>query len=66
MKIGNVELKNDLFLAPMAGVTDSVYREICYNFGAALTVTEMVSGIPAMWKSMFSRKKSIISRKFGT
>ncbi len=43
MKIDNIELKNKLILAPMAGVTDSVYRDICFNFGAALTVTEMVS-----------------------
>lgn len=43
MKIGDIELKNKLILAPMAGVTDSVYRDICQNFGAALTVTEMVS-----------------------
>ena len=43
MKIKNVLLKNKLILAPMAGVTDSVYRKICYDFGAAFTVTEMVS-----------------------
>ena len=43
MKIGNIELKNKLILAPMAGVTDSVYRKLCYDFGAAMTVTEMVS-----------------------
>ncbi len=43
MKIGNIELKNKLILAPMAGVTDSIYRKLCYAFGAALTVTEMVS-----------------------
>jgi len=43
MRIGNIELKNKLILAPMAGITDSVYRKLCYDFGAALTVTEMVS-----------------------
>ncbi len=43
MKIGNIKLKNKLILAPMAGVTDSIYRKLCYDFGAALTVTEMVS-----------------------
>jgi tRNA-dihydrouridine synthase B len=43
MKIGNITLKNNLILAPMAGVTDSVYRKLCYRFGASLTVTEMVS-----------------------
>ncbi len=43
MEIGNIKLKNKLILAPMAGVTDSVYRKLCFDFGAALTVTEMVS-----------------------
>ncbi len=43
MKIGNITLKNNLILAPMAGVTDSIFRKICFSFGASLTVTEMVS-----------------------
>ena len=43
MKIGNIELKNKLILAPMAGITDNVFRNLCYEFGASLTFTEMVS-----------------------
>lgn len=43
MKIGNVELKNNVFLAPMAGVTDLAFRIICREMGAGLVVTEMVS-----------------------
>ncbi|NLA70435.1 MAG: tRNA dihydrouridine synthase DusB [Clostridiales bacterium] len=43
LKIGNVKLENPFILAPLAGVTDSVMRDICTSFGAALTVTEMVS-----------------------
>lgn len=43
MKIGNVELKNNVFLAPMAGVTDMVFRNICSEMGCGLTVSEMVS-----------------------
>ena len=43
MKIGNIELDARAIMAPMAGVTDSTYRQICRNFGAAYTVTEMVS-----------------------
>ena len=34
MKIGNVESKNDVFLAPMAGITDLAFRKICKEFGA--------------------------------
>lgn len=43
MKIGNVEIKSNLVLAPMAGVTDFAFRALAKNFGAGLTYTEMVS-----------------------
>lgn len=43
MKIGNVEFKNNLLLAPMAGVTDVAFRSICVGFGADAGVSEMVS-----------------------
>lgn len=43
MKIGNIELKGKAILAPMAGATDFAYRKVCFDMGAALTVTEMVS-----------------------
>ncbi len=43
MKIGNIELKHGLFLGPMAGVTDMVYRELCQEQGCEMTYTEMVS-----------------------
>ena len=41
--IGNVRLPSNLFLAPLAGYTDKVYRSICLSHGAALAYTEMVS-----------------------
>lgn len=40
---GNTELKNNIFLAPMAGVTDTAFRRICHDRGCALSYTEMVS-----------------------
>lgn len=43
LKIGNVELKNNLILAPMAGVTDLPFRSICKKYGPGLVCTEMVS-----------------------
>ena len=43
MKIGSIEINGRAALAPMAGVTDGVYRRLCTQFGAAYTVTEMVS-----------------------
>ena len=43
MKIGNVTLPGKVFLAPMAGVTDQAFRELCVHFGASYVITEMVS-----------------------
>jgi len=43
MKIGNLEIENNIFLAPMAGITDLTFRKICEHYGAGLTYTEMVS-----------------------
>lgn len=43
LKIGNVELKNNILLAPMAGITDLPFRLICEKYGAGLTCTEMIS-----------------------
>lgn len=43
LKIGNVQLKNNVMLAPMAGITDRPFRILCKNNGAGLCFTEMVS-----------------------
>lgn len=43
MKIGNVVTKNNIFLAPMAGVTTSAFRTLCLEHGAGLVYAEMVS-----------------------
>lgn len=43
LKIGSIELKTNVVLAPMAGVTDITYRTICKEMGAGLVYTEMVS-----------------------
>ena len=43
MKIGNLEFKNNVFLAPMAGVTDISFRGLCKEQGCGLVYTEMVS-----------------------
>lgn len=43
LKIGNVELRNNILLAPMAGITDLPFRLICEKYGAGLTCTEMIS-----------------------
>ncbi len=43
LRIGKTQLKYGLFLAPMAGVTNAVFRRICREMGAEFTVTEMIS-----------------------
>lgn len=43
LKIGNVELENNLILAPMAGVTNRPFRMICKQYGAGMVCTEMAS-----------------------
>lgn len=43
MDTQSVNLKNKCMLAPMAGVTDKAFRQVCKHFGAAYTVTEMIS-----------------------
>ncbi len=43
MNIGELEFNHIAFLAPMAGIADRAFRELCVNHGAAYTVTEMVS-----------------------
>lgn len=43
LKIGNVELENNILLAPMAGITDLPFRVMCKNYGAGLVCTEMAS-----------------------
>lgn len=43
MKIGNINFTSSIFLAPMAGVADASFRQLCYELGADLTYTEMVS-----------------------
>lgn len=49
MKIKNVVTENDVFLAPLAGVSDVTFRTICKEFGVGLTVTEMISAKGLMY-----------------
>lgn len=51
LKIGSLELENNVILAPMAGVTDKAFRLITKPFGPALMYTEMVSGKGLLYKN---------------
>lgn len=56
MRIGNIEVENPIFLAPMAGVTDWAFRTVCARLGAGVTVTEMVSSRALVYGDQKSRK----------
>ena len=56
MYIGNIEVKNPVFLAPMAGVTDWAYRTVCAELGAGVTVPDMVSSRALVYQDQKSRK----------
>lgn len=49
IQIGNVKLNNNVFLAPMAGITDRAFRIVCEEFEPGLVCTEMVSGKGLMY-----------------
>lgn len=58
VKIGDIELRGNLTLAPMAGVTDFAFRRVCRALGAALTTTEMVSAKALVYKD--EKTKSLL------
>lgn len=55
MQIGQYEIKNRIFLAPMAGITDQPFRRLCSQLGAGLTFSEMMSTNPEVWHTEKSR-----------
>ena len=56
MQIGHVEIPSKLALAPMAGVTDAAYRQICSGLGAGLTCTELISAKALCYQDKKSRQ----------
>lgn len=57
VRIGPYQLANKVICAPMAGVTDHTFRELCRRFGAALAVSEMLSSNPQVWQSEKSQNR---------
>ena len=51
MKLGPFQLPNRLFVAPMAGVTDRPFRQLCRRLGAGYAVSEMVTSRPDLWNT---------------
>jgi len=60
VKIGNIELKGNLFLAPVAGYSDAAFRSVCIENGACFTYTEMVSAEALVRKNL---KTEILMRR---
>lgn len=56
LKIGNIELENNILLAPMAGITDLPFRLICKQFGVGLVTTEMVSSKAILYDDSKTKK----------
>ena len=58
MKIGTFKLSNNLVLAPMAGVTDRPFRQLCKQLGAGMAVSEMVSSNSLLWGSKKTQRRA--------
>ena len=57
MKIGPYQLSSPFVLAPMVGVTDAPFRQLCRHFGAGLTTSEMTTADINLWQTAQSRRK---------
>ena len=57
MRIGQIELPNNLFVAPMAGVTDRPFRQLCKRLGAGYAVSEMVTSRPDLRESLKTSRR---------
>ena len=62
MQIGPYTLPNRLFVAPMAGVTDRPFRQLCRRLGAGYAVSEMVTSRRDLWQSLKTSRdrKSVV------
>lgn len=62
MQIGNLKFENNVFLAPMAGVTDIAFRELCREQGCGLVYTEMISSKALFHGSERTRDMFVVSK----
>ena len=58
MHIGPYTLANNLFVAPMAGVTDRPFRMLCKQLGAGYAVSEMVTSRKDLWNSLKTSRRA--------
>lgn len=57
IQIGPHQLRNRVIVAPMAGVTDRPFRQLCKRLGAGYAVSEMAASNPALWKSVKTSRR---------
>ena len=65
-KIGNIEFRHGLVLAPMAGVTDRTFRNICKQYGAEYTVSEMVCAKSLCYEQKAKKKEFSATAELAT
>ena len=58
MRIGPYQLRNNLIVAPMAGVTDRPFRQLCKTMGAGMAVSEMVASNSLLWGSEKTKRRA--------
>ena len=63
MKIGNLEIKGHACLAPMAGVADRAFRELCVSYGASCVISEMLSSKGLTMQDRKSKELLFLSEK---
>ncbi|MEO6352909.1 MAG: tRNA-dihydrouridine synthase, partial [Burkholderiaceae bacterium] len=57
MQLGPYLLRNNVFVAPMAGVTDRPFRQLCKELGAGYAVSEMAASNPKLWQTEKSSRR---------
>ncbi|MFQ3288404.1 MAG: tRNA-dihydrouridine synthase B [Alteromonadaceae bacterium] len=65
MNIGPYQLVNNVILAPMAGITDQPFRQLCCRMGAGMAVSEMLSANPKVWHTNKSKLRMLHGEEVG-
>ena len=65
IKIGKLHTENNVFLAPLAGYTNAPFRDMCFELGAGLTFTEMVSAKGLCFGSEKTKELLFVSNGYG-
>ena len=64
LKIGPYSISSPVILAPMAGITDTPFRQLCLSMGAGMAVSEMVTSNPRLWNTRKSKLRMVHNNEF--